>query len=350
MYKPEVLQKYYLFESHPFEPTIDARTQFDFQRQNVSLLTELNVFQYTELKSCFIEVGPFAKAIADLSQYFGALGYSSAGGDQPALLIQGSPGSGRGSMANYAADIVKQIITQSGCGLPSLKTVFVPTESQGKLLILIKQKIEAHLNKNPQQGVQDIFAEYKDLIDPKAPDQSFLEALLNALKTPLTAAPPLILIVDPITWDRRDWIKWLYRLVSPLNVLLIFITEEYRVVPFFDDLVDKNMIQGKSVRLTGLSVTEGLKFAEARLDHFRSTNVDPKVFPFELDAFQKIFTGPPEGRVGVKFLIQVLRGSLNRKMSKLSQSYTAPPPLPTDIRITWADIAESYEIIIRTPR
>jgi hypothetical protein len=153
-------------------------------------------------------------------------------------------------------------------------------------------------------------------------------------------------MLKSVSWDCRDWVPWLYQLLSPLNVFLIFFTEDTRIGSVFDDLVTKGLLVGRSLRLKGLNATEGQLFVERRFGDFRVISVNPETFPFNPAALPRIFHGVPEERVGVKFLIQILRNSLNAKIAELDKTYVEPPPPPANIQIEWLDIFNTYQAVV----
>src|SRR5205823_624761 len=147
--KPEILTEYYSFITHPFEPQLDPKTKFDFLQNKVSLLRQIDMFQYAALARCFIEVGPFAVAAQILRDYIAAIGYDPLAGNPPTILIQGARGTGMDTVANYAAF---QFRENTAPNLTmSLQSVGILTDSQPRLLMLLKQKLEAHF-KNVQEA------------------------------------------------------------------------------------------------------------------------------------------------------------------------------------------------------
>ena len=336
----DILKGYYSFTAHPFDPALDPKTAFDFKARGVSLLKELDVFRFTDLKSCFLEVGPFQVASETLRGHLAGRAYDPVTGDPPMILIQGAPGTGLDSMAKYAAYLVRESAPGSDLKLDS---VGVGTDSQAKFLMLLVQTIESYMKDVP--GAAKVFNKYEKLLDPKAPDLGYLQPLLSELKGPAAAAPGIILTIGPITYDRRDWISWLYKLLNPLNVLPILLTDDPRVAAKFDGLVGGD-IQGVAIRLSGFTSAEGREFAKRRLEYFRGNPVDPGLFPYEESAVTKMFAELPEGRLGVKLFIRVLRGSLNRKVIKLAPTFKEPPPPATETQITWDDVLDSYKAFI----
>ena len=170
--------------------------------------------------------------------------------------------------------------------------------------------------------------------------------MLKELAAGTVPERPLILALGPIAWDSRDWLGWLYRLLAPLNVFLIFYSDDTRIASWFDDLVAQHSLSGRSLRLKGLDATEGQLFLTQRFENFRTSVVNPLSFPFNPVALPGIFRDVPEQRVGVKFLIQILRISLNAKLAALEKTYVEPPPPPHQIQIEWLDISGAYRDVL----
>jgi hypothetical protein len=332
----EILTKYYLLSDHPFEPERDTKRHFDFKAQNLSLMKELRMFEHSQLKDYFVNVGSFNASCAEVENFLHNVGYNGSPAP-PAILIQGARGSGMDSMAQYVALAVRA----RAAGATSY-LIPIPSASQSRLLVLVKAELKGFM---PNE--EKIFTKYDGLIDPQKPDLAYLRAMFLELAARNIPNQPLILLLKSVSWDCRDWLLSLYQLLSPLNVFLVFFTEDTRVASWFDDLVAKSLLLGRSVRLRGLDAGEGRSFVEMRLSSFRSVSVVPESFPFNPQALPLIFRDVPEQRVGVKFFIQILRNSLNAKIAALEGSYVDPPPPRSAIQIEWMDISDAYEAILR---
>jgi hypothetical protein len=335
MARTEILTKYYSLHDNPFEPEQDAPRKINFKQSKLSLMRELKMFEQPALKNYFVKVGSFKIASAEVESFLDSIGYNGSP-VPPAILVQGAKGTGMDSMAQYVALAIRDRAPGA-----TLSPVPIPSASQPRLLILIKGALERFLPDG-----KEVFARYDKLIDPRRPDLAFLKAMLQELATGNIPDQPLILTLNSIAWDSRDWLLWLYTLLSPLNVFLVFFSDDTRVASWFDDLVAKGLLPGRSLRLKGLDAGEGKLFLELRFDDFRAMAVAPKTFPFSPAALPLIFQDVPEQRVGVKFLLQILRNSLNAKIAALEKSYADPPPPPPSIQIEWLDISGPYEAIL----
>lgn len=334
MPQTDILSKYYFLNDHPFDPERDTGRKLELKANKLSLLRELKMFEHKELKNYFVKVGPFKIASATVDDYLDGIGYTGSP-VPPAFLIQGAKGTGLDSMINYVADAIRDHAPGA-----TLHSTPIPSASQSRLLFLLKGLLEKFLSES-----SEIFARYA-FINPSRPDLAYLEAMLKELAAGSVPDRPLILALGPIAWGSREWLVWLYRLLAPLNVFLVFYSDDTRIASWFDDLVKQNSLSGRTVRLKGLDAAEGQLFLALRFEDFRTAAVDPKSFPFSPVALPSIFRDVPEQRVGVKFLIQILRISLNAKLAALEKSYVEPPPPPNLIQIEWLDISGAYRDVL----
>jgi hypothetical protein len=331
----DILNNYYSLSDHPFDPQTDQKRKLDLKARKLSLMRELKMFEHSELRNYFVKVGSFLTTSEALDKLLTDSNYNGSP-VPPALLVQGTKGTGMDSMAQYAALAIRDRAPGA-----ILRLVPIPSASKPRLLMLIKGELESFLPDG-----KDIFAKYDKLLDPRKPDQAFLTTLIRELTTLNIPDQPLILTIGPINWDCKDWLLWLYQLLAPLNVFLIFFSDDTRIASWFDDQIGKGLIPGLCLRLKGLNAAEGQQFVEKRFDDFRAASVTPKSFPFHPTVFPGIFKGVPEERVGVKFLIQILRNSLNAKISTLEKGYVIPPPPQKTIQIEWVDISSAYEVVL----
>src|SRR5207247_5017726 len=96
----------FFLQDHPFTPTKDPKSDFDFLRSNASLMSELDVFAHQPLLTYFTEVGGFGGAIEQTRDFLQRIGYPYGGA--PVILIAGSKGAGRSSTANYVARLMSE--------------------------------------------------------------------------------------------------------------------------------------------------------------------------------------------------------------------------------------------------
>jgi hypothetical protein len=330
----QVLANHFYLEDHPFSPHIDRQNNFDFWEKKAFLTKPLDVFGVDGLERYFSRVGTFGSEIARVTAFLDGLGIIDQG-LPPAILIQGAKGSGSNSMASYVAYLIRERCRAE----PTLLSIpDIQSENPAKLLQQARRMVDIHIKKHQIAGCEPIMEAFRDEFRDKTPDEGDLSALFANLVPYLGTAPLLVLIVEAISWTRLDWIRLLHKALGPLNVALIFLTEDLKVSIQFGELIRRDDIApGHIVHLAGLDCNEGRALVEERMNRFRQVGCPSEkagLFPYEWAAFEKVFQGYPQKRVVIKKLIEYCHRALNKKLSELSQGNVAAPP---SLFITWND-------------
>ena len=324
--RQRLLRECFSLVEHPFEPEADPRRNINFRTLGVSLARPLDVFRVKELESYFVRVGPFNDAVQQIDAYLGAQGYPG-GGNAPAFLIEGAKGVGRTTMASFLAYRIK---TRAG-DVASLNNVLVTTEHFGRLLFTIKNLVNVHVTRHKIPNCEAAFAFYPDAaINPQDPEVSYLGQIFAELGQCMGISPPLILVIDSLTWERRSWVERLYALLSPLNIVLAFLTDDRRIYNAFRDLRSGPTLNGLEVSLDKLDRAMAEDFLKHRLEIFRCDKSPigrTGLFPFVSQALNQ--TIPPGEKISIKLLEQIFRGAFNIKLEELAPQYVnAQPPNP----------------------
>jgi hypothetical protein len=331
-----VLTECFSLTEHPFEPKVDPLLNVNFRMMGVSLSRALDVFRVAELKDYFLQVGPFKQAVADIESFLSGPG---SGGTAPAFLIEGGEGVGRSTMANYVGYLIKE----QNQGAASLNTVPVPSDHFGKLLFTIKSLIALHVKQHNVPNCEAAFALFSDeVIGPQDPSVNYLSTIFAQLVSPMAVAPPLILIVESINWDRRDWMMRLYDLLSKLNIVLVFLTEDQKVYNIFQNLGSGPKLSGLAVSLDALDRQMAEEFLIERMGRFRSkpSPIDKQgLFPFASQALN----GALRKNLEIKKLEVLCRGAFNNKLSELSSRFKATNGQPPNPPIGAAELVISFD-------
>ena len=327
--RQRVLADCFSLEEHPFDPQLDARRKLDFRRRGVSLTKPLDVFNVEELKDYFIRTGPFKDAVEQVKDFLTRTNYPNGGAYPPAFLIHGDKGVGRSTMASFLGYQIKK---RNPAGA-SFNNVPVVSENVGKLLFSIKNYIRLHINKFQLPNCNDALNFYSNTdINPADPSLDYLRQIFVQLATCMVASPPLILEIESITYvDRKEWMSQLYDYLKPLNIVLIFMTEDPRVFHYFQKQRNLGRIVGQEVSLEPLDRQMAEEFLTSRLANFRSAQSPVNkagLFPFAAQILNQTF--PPGTKIGIKRLESMFHGAFNLKLDQLSGRYVQPgqPPNP----------------------
>jgi hypothetical protein len=191
-------------------------------------------------------------------------------------------------------------------------------------------------------------------VPPNGPDMSLLTTVFQQWATCLVGAPPLLLIIEEITYERMGWMANLFKMLAPLNVVLIFLTSEYRVRRQYERLIATGDLTGSWVGLEKLDEQTAVDFLIERLNWFRTNPCDAtrtNVFPFDPKVFPQAFK---DEKKGVKLLLIILRRAFNLKVKELNQHFMGnagqPPRQLTveELLITWEYFDDGYRNEIRT--
>lgn len=362
-----VLNECFCLVEDPFDPKVDPHKKFSFSDRKASLSRSLDIFNIAELEYYFIKIGMFKDAVDQVANFLLGSGFNVASNNPPTFLIEAPTGAGRSSLASYIAYQVKK---HSG-GKSALQTVPVGTEDEAKLAFSIKKLLEMHVKHENLSDCETVFVTYPDtlILGPNGPDMSFLSTIFQQLSTCMVGAPPLLLIIEEITYERMGWLSNLYKMLAPLNVILIFLTNDVRVRKQYEKLRSNGDLTGCRVRLGKLDEQAAVDFFVQRLDSFRREKCDEtkrNVFPFDPKVFTQAFKDEEkhggEGEqekaasraIGVKLLLNLFRQAFNLKLLELNQYFiesAGKHPKPElkleELLITWDYFNNAYQNVIR---
>jgi hypothetical protein len=353
----KVLKECFCLEDNPFDPGRDPQCNFDFRASKASLAKPLDIFNINGLEPFFIKIGKFREAVEKAEAFIVESGWTPGVDLPPTFLVQAESGAGRSSLANYIAYLVKDRVIQ---GDAALHTETVQTEDYAQLVFSLKKVIEVHASTFSVDATKNAFAAYPDtLLDANAPKLNHLNNLFQMLARPMAAAPPLLVVVESITYKRRDWMQRLYETLSPLGVVLIFLTDEDRVRVAYDALTAPGDMSGCAVELGPLDKTLAVDFFDTRFRPYRLIGCGQanwELYPFGQDIFNMAFMSEAgeSPAYGVKFLLAVFRRALNTKIYKLTPSFSqagaqgGKPQLPPEqVVITWTDVEDAFRGVLR---
>jgi Cdc6-like AAA superfamily ATPase len=309
---------YYLHE-HPFDPDFDPKQQdFDFRAKNLSLLDELQIFNFKELEAHFFLVGDIKGSIDEIQSFF--LRNRFRKGRIPAfsILLEAPKGTGRTSILNYLANRIKVFEENVG-----FQTVKIPSNNFGKFLSLIQNEIRMHfIEKGKIEIIDEIKIIESAIEKPNELDEFFLEQILSHYEKIVknNKIPPLILVIEPLDLDRQKWMVKLFKILKPLNVFPVFVTENKNVALLFNNKIKSAEInKGLHISLGSFNHEDTKNFLKNKLDYFRNTNFPNEIddlFPFCSDDIPSIIGD----KIHVKLLIEMFNEALNIKLEKLANS------------------------------
>jgi hypothetical protein len=353
----KVLRECYCLEDNPFDPSRDPQNTFDFRANKASLVKPLDIFNISALEPFFIKIGKFQEAVDEVEEFLIENNWTPGVDQPPTFLVKAENGMGRTTLANYIAYLVKD---QRVAGVASLYTQDVPDENFAQFAFSLKKVIEVHAKESRITGCDSVFSTFPDaLLDPPGgggPRLNLLNNVFQMLVKPLSNAPPLLLVVESITYEREDWMYRLYKMLSPLNVVFIFLTTDERVRMSYNELVEAGSMAGRSVELEALDQALTLKFFNVRFGLYRAAGPCAGqwyLFPFGQDIFDQAFKPEKDDEesptFGIKFLLAVFRGALNLKINRLSKAFAQPnPQLPPDeLAIIWNDVEDAFKRVVR---
>lgn len=351
--RERVLADCFSLEEHPFNPQVDTRRKLDFLQRGVSLSKPLDVFNVEELKDYFIRTGPFKNAVQEVKDYLTTNNYPTGGTYPPAFLIEGAKGVGRSTMASFLGYQIKK----RNAGRASFNTLPVPSENLAKLLFTIRNFIRLHITnfKIPNCDVALNFYSNEE-INPQDPSIDYLTQIFAQLAACMVAAPPHILVIESITWQRKEWMAQLHQVLAPLNIVLIFLTEDRRVFNSFRDLRNSPRLAGLEVSLDALDRQMAEEYLSSRLANFRSAQTPADkagLFPFATQVLIQTF--PPGQKIGIKLLESIFRGAFNAKLNELSARYGQqgqgpnPPIRSEELLIPYESVSKYYKFSLSVP-
>jgi hypothetical protein len=349
-----VLEDWWCLDTHPFEPDRDRRRNFDFRRQGVSLENPLDVFYVNELVHYYARIGAFGDAEKEIRHVLQTLRYPGGGVVPPAVLIEGANGAGRSSLANLIAYIVQdrwRAVDPDRAKDAQLLEVPVTGENFAKLLFTIKQSVQQHADECGLQACQSIFRTWSDEAVGGAnnPEEGYLETFLLRLKQCMRAAPPLILLIEPIKYQQREWVNRLHAILAPLNIMPIFTTENPNVTAVVRGSISQSRLRGVTLCLRGLTEQETCELLMERLATFRPDGAPPDrqdLFPFAPEAIEQAFRDQANG-LPIKLALMLLRDAFNAKLSELAELPEDPTPARDALLVRWEDFVGSYSEKVR---
>jgi hypothetical protein len=311
----------------------------------VSLSRPLDVFSVGGLADYFARVGSFAKAVTEISDFLIGQGNSIDTATPPVLLIEGPGGTGRKTLGNFAAHLMKD----HSLNPPSFRMLPVTTDHFGRLLFEIKDELQEHFGRSNLDP--SILKRRDTFIKPEDPDETVLAGLFNSVAQQNLGLPMLILLIDVLEYRNFDWIGKLHGMLKNLNVALIFLTKDQLVTERFKSALARSDYIGCSVCLAPLTMQEGKELLEHRLTIFRHQAGSPgvtRLTPYEMAAIQWSFTGGNASRT-VKWLLSLYRITMNFKLANLVSSGTALPGAPgtPGPSIGESDVREAFEKSLR---
>ena len=308
-----ILQDWFEFEEHPFRPTRDPATKFDFVSKNVSLFVPLDVFTYNELDRFYIRTWDYGSLVKRVDTSLTTLRFPAIGGQPPVTVIEGPKDAGRSSLARYVAYLLQQ---RHPSGVKtSLRAVDVQGENLGRLLWKVKNHVKSVASPRPGSDVAQAFDTWANDGGPIDPQEQVLKDLFADLATVMQGAAPLVLIIEPITVATRDWPSRLTSLLLPINVAPIFVTDSAVVSSIITSKLPNSIL----LQLRPLPRKECDSFLEERLKVLRRRAPAAKrqgIFPFRADAVDRAYAGSPDGR-GLRMLLDTLDRALDKKMTEL---------------------------------
>jgi hypothetical protein len=251
------------------------------------------VFTMTALDHYFVRTGTFAATVKDISDFLDGQGGSIDTGIPPVLVIEGAGGTGRKTLGNFAAHMIKAHCVSP----PRLRRIRLTTDHFGRLLLEIKLALEEHFGCSNLDATT--LRSRNDLIKAEDPDETLLANLFYSAAQQNLAIPMLILLVDELEYRNFEWIRKLHGMLRDLNVALIFLTKEPLVSELFKKALTRDDYVGAAVRLSLLTMQDGIDVLEKRLQIFRTQPAPAGIAgmtPYERAAIDWIFTGGTQSR------------------------------------------------------
>jgi hypothetical protein len=309
----------------------------------ISLSRWLDVFTNEELADYFAQVGSIGLAVKIVSAFLSGMGYSIDNGTPPVMLIEGQGGTGRKTLGNFVAHLMKAHCSAR----PSLQLLKLTTNHFGRLLLEVRYALQAHFQRLNLDTT--LLASRDALIKSEDPDETVLAGLFSNLAQQNLGLAMLILLIDPLEYCNFDWIRKLHAMLRDLNVALVFLTKDDLVTERFSKALGRGEYTGCILRVGPLNMQDGLTLVGNRLSLFRHTgapnNLAP-LTPYEMAAVQWIFTGGAETRT-IKILLNLFRVAMNLKLADLQANAGTPPPSTAPIRITQADLQKAYQTVLQ---
>jgi hypothetical protein len=329
--------------AHPFFPDRDPRRNFDFQKNNVSLRGPLMMFEHPELAEYYVRVGGFERASDEADRALDARRYPTRGLQPPAILVQGGSAVGRSSFAEYLAHIIRRRWEAAAPAVkPGCRRIKINGENIAKLLWVIKTYVKNHADSNAIAGAKEAFEMWAADGGVTTPDENVIESLFAELAPSMRAAPPLILIIRDITFQRRAWMARLASPLTAMNVVPIFISDHPNVYT----LTRANDPDFISLQLRTLLPQDGEAFVRARVRSFRvpCLHQHDDTYPFDAAAVRATCASLPGG-MGVRLLVELMSSSLDQLVDALEAKRQQDPafqPTPADLVVNANHITAGY--------
>lgn len=340
--RDDVLKSLCLAE-HPFSPERDPIRNREFRDKKLSLLSTLKMFDHPELADYYVRVGGFDQAAKRAEDALDANHFPTPGQQPPVVLIQGNAAVGRSSFAEYLAYRLRAKWEAAFPGnVPTLQRIKIEGENIARLMYRIKIYLRDHTDLNSVAGAARLYKRWEDDGGANEPNESQLESLFGDLADAMQDAPPLILIIRTITYERMGWIARLGTRLTAMNVIPIFITDSRLV----STLVANEHPSVVALALAPLDSAQAQQFVEQRINTFRKPGCahgHKALDPFDPITLTNAFEGRAQG-LGVRFFIEVMCGAFEEFLKDLGGKLNDPgyKPASTDLLVQWRHVSDGY--------
>jgi hypothetical protein len=337
--------QYFLLRDHPFAPDDGLFVSPD---------KALNVFEGgASASDYFAKLQAFADAITQTEAFLGDQFRSLKSGKPPSLMILGRSGSGRNTMAAFAAHLLRVECQRQGLPDPSYSDVTDTSDDPGRFLEDIRQVVLVH---HAKHGVDcKAVVDAAGTLDPDAPSRAQLERLFKNLAkiTPPTLALNAIAI-GPIPARREGWMLDFRQLLAPLRVVPIFYTSDSTVAATFNATPEQSPRQ--AIQILELDPADASSLLRGRFSLLkapdRDTRVSDALFPYSDSLIKTLFPQRSAGdipRVNIKYVLTVCSAAFDAKVNQLQRfSRQTPPAAPApDPMLTFAEIEAAIRQIPR---
>ena len=332
----ELLERYFHLLDHPFAPE---------SVRGVSPERPFNVFNASRASEAyFARLNAFAQAITDLESFFADQYRSLRSGKPPAVMILGPSGSGRNTMAAFAAHLLRAECERQKLSAPSFADVSDSSDDPARFLEEIRQVVVEHHTRHKVDCSAASTA--AGAINPDAPVGTQLERFFKNLgKGTVTPddLPLNVIAIGPIYARRERWMGEFRELLAPLRVAPIFYTSDTTVSATFTAAQEQT--PSVTVQLFELEPEDAFSLLRGRFSLLKSADRDTTaldaLFPYSDVVIRRLF--PQRQRVNIKYILTVCTAAFDRKVSRLSRyDPTAnPAPPPPDPMVTFQDIEDA---------
>ena len=326
-----IFEQYFYLRDHPFAPD---------NGRYVRPERPINLFAAgTDADRYFAPLNPFAKALKDVDEFLQDYTGALEGGQPPSLLVLGPPGSGRNTVAAYAAWLARKEYESSAPGGLGFSDLEATSEDIARVLDELRQIVVDHLERHGVSCAGTL--KNAGPFDPNAPNQIQNERLFKTLANRVPPELPInIVAIGPITARRESWMATLRGLLAPLRVMTIFLTDDSTVAATFDD--DAVHAPSLSVAIEQLMPDDGIALLKHRFDVLktddRAKRAPNEIYPYSDELVRGLFPGKQPA--DIKYLISVCNAAFNSKLSELRRSLKDVKPPPA-LALTLEDVAQA---------